>query len=292
MVWRALRILLCVYVGLLIILYFYQSWLIFPGRYTQGLGMSEVTPLPGTELVRLQTASNESIAALFGPALSAKGEPLPDAVQRPTLLYFYGNGSCINDSRTEFENFRRLGANVLVPEYVGYGMSSGKPSESGCTATADAAYNYLLTRKDVNPQKIVSVGWSLGGGVAVDLASRKPVAGLATFCTFTSMTDMARRQYPFLPVSLLLRHRFESASKIKGITCPILLGHGEDDTHVPYFMRDRLAEAANRPVTRFSVKGASHNDFFYKGEREIRTQLLQFLETVQGDTTSRKKAQE
>jgi fermentation-respiration switch protein FrsA (DUF1100 family) len=275
-----LRIFLTAYGIALILLYLFQTWLIFPGRYTKGIGASKVTPPPGTELVPLQTSGGDKIVALYGPALDPTGLPMRDSGPRPTLLYFYGNASCVNNSLGQFEAFRRLGANVLIPEYVGYGMSSGTPSESGCYATADAAYNYLLTRKDVDPKKIVAAGWSLGGGVAIDLASRRPVAGLTTFCTFSSMTDMARLKYPYVPVSRLLRHRFESERKIKTITCPILLGHGETDTRVPYFMRDRLAEAAGGPVTRFSVKDAGHNDFFDEGSEQVRLYLGRFLEAI------------
>jgi fermentation-respiration switch protein FrsA (DUF1100 family) len=88
---------------------------------------------------------------------------------------------------------------------------------------------------------------------------------------------MARRQYPYLPVSLLLRHRFESERKIKAVTCPILLGHGELDTHVPFFMRNRLAKAAGGPVSLFSVKDAGHNDFFDEGREQTRDALRDFL---------------
>jgi pimeloyl-ACP methyl ester carboxylesterase len=274
------RVILTAYGIALILLYLFQTWLIFPGRYTKGIGASKVTPPPGTELVPLQTSGGDKVVALYGPALDPAGLPIRDSGSRSTLLYFYGNASCINSSLGQFEEFRRLGANVLIPEYAGYGMSSGKPSEAGCYATADAAYDYLLTRRDVDPKKIVAAGWSLGGGVAIDLASRRPVGGLATFCTFSSMTDMARRKYPYVPVSRLLRHRFESERKIKTITCPILLGHGETDARVPYFMRDRLAEAAGGPVTRFSVKDAGHNDFFEEGSEQIRLYLGRLLKAI------------
>ena len=154
------------------------------------------------------------MVALFGPALTPDGEPHPDAARRPTLLYFYGNGMCLSDTTEQFDRFRRLGANVLIPEYVGYGMSGGQPSEAGCQATADAAYDHLQRRGDVDPRPIVAVGWSLGGAVAIDLASRRPVAGLVAFSTFTSMVEMARTEFPVPPHSLLLRHRFDSLTKI------------------------------------------------------------------------------
>ena len=86
-------------------------------------------------------------------AARAEGSPTPRPSRRPTLLYFYGNGMCLNDALDAFDHFRRLGANVLIPEYVGYGMSGGQPSESGCRATADAAYDHLQRRKDVDPRR-------------------------------------------------------------------------------------------------------------------------------------------
>ena len=161
------------------------------------------------------------------------GNPHPEAGQRPTILYFYGNAMCLNDAMFEFDHFRRLGLNVMIPEFVGYGMSAGKPSETGCRDTADAAFAHLQGRKDINPKKIVAAGWSLGGAVAVDLAARKPVAGLIAFSTFTSMAEMSRRSFPFLPATLLLRHRFDSEAKMSHLTCPILLGHGRRDEIVP-----------------------------------------------------------
>ena len=89
-------------------------------------------------------------------------------------------------------------------------------------ATADAAYDYLVSTRGVEPDRIIAAGWSLGGAVAIDLASRRQVGGLIAFSSFTSLGDMARRILPFVPVSLLLRHRFDSVSKIAKIGCPDL----------------------------------------------------------------------
>ena len=190
-----------------------QTQSIFPGSETQGKSSAVVHPAPGTQLVNLTTEHDDKVVAPVRPRAGAGRHPHPEAGQRPTILYFYGNAMCLNDTMFEFDHFRRLGLNVLIPEFVGYGMSGGKPSEAGCRDTADAAFAHLQERKDINPKKIVAAGWSLGGAVAVDLAARKPVAGLISFCTFTSMTDMSRRSFPFLPASLLLRHRFDSQSR-------------------------------------------------------------------------------
>ena len=133
-----------VYMGLAIVLYALQNWMIFPGAATQGKPEAVVRPAADQTLVRLPTTTGETIAVLFAPALRPDGSPHPDAAHRPTLLYFYGNAMTISACFDELHHFRRLGANVAIAEFVGYGLSTGKPSERNCYATADAAYDYLL----------------------------------------------------------------------------------------------------------------------------------------------------
>jgi fermentation-respiration switch protein FrsA (DUF1100 family) len=260
-----------------------QTNLIFPGRTTQGRPEARFTIPPGAEQVTLHTAEwsvtyGAPIAALFGPALTPEGRPREDAASCPTVLYFYGNGMCLATALNDFAMFRRLGANVLIPEYPGYGLSGGRPSEAGCYAAADAAYDYLKTRPDIAPDRIVAAGWSLGGAVAIDLAARRPVAGLAVFSTFTRMADLAAYHYPLLPHSLLLIHRFESEKKLPRVACPILIGHGTSDTIIPAAMMDRLAAAARAPVTKLPVRGADHNDFFDTGRGPLLAALGRFLD--------------
>ena len=118
---------------------------------------------------------------------------------------------------------------------------------------------------------LTCIGSSLQAGrseaPAIDLALRREVAGLATFSSFTGMTEMAGRHFPFLPVALLLRHRFESERKIAWVTCPVFVGHGRADGLIPFEMSERLAAAAKRPVTRLTIDEADHNDFFSSGGR-------------------------
>lgn len=266
------------YVAQIGILYASQEAMLFPGACTQG--KKQVKPPEGAELVHLDTRSGERIAALFGSALLTDGKPDPEARHRPTLLYFYGNGTCLQTSLDEFELFRRMGANVLIAEYVGYGLSQGKPSEAACYETADTAYDYLYTRSDVDPARIVAAGGSLGGAIAIDLAARKPVAGLVTFMTFTSLTDVARKHFPLAPVDPLLRYRFDSLTKIRQVRCPVLLVHGQRDLLVPVGMMDRLAEAVPTRATRVTIPKAAHPDLFSKGRKPIAGALREFLTTL------------
>ncbi len=250
------------YIGLLVLLYFGQEWLLFPGKTNQGTPHAQVTAGEGEELLSLSTPTGEVVAALFGKALTADGKIRPDAAHCPTLIYFYGNGMCLPDALYEFGEYRRLGVNMIVPDYLGYGLSSGTPSEQGCYAAADTVYAHLQSRSDIDPQKIIVLGRSLGSGVAVDLAARKPLAGLITFSAYTSMVEMGKVSYPVVPVSFLLKHRFESIRKIQQVKCPILLGHGKRDDVIPCAMTRELAQKAKAPVTEFYVDHLGHNDFW------------------------------
>ena len=231
---------------------------------------------------------------MFGAALTEQGKPHPDAAHRPTIIYFYGNAMCLRHAvdplaNDDFGWFRKLGLNVLIPDYLGYGLSGGEASETGCYQTADACYAHLLSRKDIDPRKIIIAGRSLGGAVAIDLASRHGVAGLIAFSTFTSMTAMTHKQFPVAP-TVLLRHKFDSLAKIDRVTCPILLGHGSNDELVPSAMSRALAAAAKAPATLFVVEGAGHNDFPYQmGEKQVHDAVNAFVEKLAVEVSSSKR---
>jgi uncharacterized protein len=281
--WRLARILALSYVGGLLFLYIAQAGFIFPGRATQGKPESQITVRSDAELITLTSASGQTIKALFGKALQPNGTPLANAAARPTVLFFYGNAMCLNQMRGQHSEFRRMGFNVLIPEYIGFGLSSGSASELACYETADTAYTHLQSRSDIDPKKIVAAGWSLGGAVAIDLASRKPVSGLATFSTFTRISAMGNVAFPFYPapiVNLIVKHRFESVQKIPAISCPILIGHSRGDSIIPFFMADQLAAAAKGSVTRISIDKPDHNDFFGGGGTKVSGAITEFIENI------------
>ncbi len=270
--WRILSVLALLYVGLLGLLYVMQDKIVFPGHDTQGSESSVVLPLPGTELVHLKTADGALITGLFGFPLTAQLNPL-------TVLYFYGNGDCMNESMGEFKMLRELGANVMMADYTGYGMSGGRPSEKGLYQTADAAYDYLVQTKHTPPNRLIIMGRSIGGAVATDLASRRPAQGLITFSAFTSLPNVAGASYPFLPVASLIRYRFDNESKIPRVAYPILIAHGQKDTLVPFSMSERLAKAAKSHVTRLTLPKSGHDDVFDTEKPLLRAGIRDFLQT-------------
>ena len=125
------------------------------------------------------------------------------------------------------------------------------------------------------------MGWSLGGAVAIDLASRKPIVGIITVSAFTNMAAVAHQLIPWLPVSLILKYRFDSDRKLAGMSCPILIVHGMQDDLVPFKMAAGLAAAAKGKVTRYNIQGGGHNDIFDVGGQALLGEIDKFLSQFQ-----------
>lgn len=275
---RGLRNALVIYVGLCVVMGCLQDKLIFPGAATQGTEFARVPESKLYDLVQLRTADGDTIHAVFATATDRFRNPLPDAATRPTLIYFYGNGDCLSNSLGWVSYFRALGVNVLAVEYPGYGMATGKPGEKPLYAAADAGYDYLLTRPDVDRNKLIPTGVSLGCAVAIDLATRRPSAGIVAISPFTSMTAMGREAMPFLPTSLILKYKFDNAMKLQGYERPVFISHGRRDTVIPFWMGEKLATLPAAPVTFVPVDHADHNDVLEKGGDAFTQALQSFFE--------------
>jgi len=287
---RAFFVALGVYIVLLVFLYFNQRQLIFPGGHNASVTtsreeaetrMQHVEGVTGpVQTVWLKTSAGQKIAAMYAPSELPGGKPDPGASSRPTVIYFYGNGSSIERSGNHVQRLRERGVNVFMPDFIGYGMSDGEPSETGCYATATAAYDYITGPGKVSPGHIVIMGRSLGTALAIDLAARRPCAGLVTVSAFTSMAEMACHDYPFVPLvigSALLKHKFLSESKIPKVQCPIMIVHARDDIRVPFSMAAQLEKAAHKSVTRIDVPTGGHNQVLEEGGKPLYTAMAQFI---------------
>ena len=175
---------------------------------------------------------------------------------------------------------RDHGYQVLLFDYRGYGGNRGAPSEAGLLADARAARAYLLGRADVEASRLVYFGESLGGAVAIALAGEHEPAAMVLRSPFTSLVDVGRVHYSFLPVSLFLWDRFASIDAIGDITCPMLVVAGDRDRIVPVGQSRRLFDAARGPKELVILAGGDHNDPQVAVGEEMIGAVVRFLSTV------------
>ncbi len=185
----------------------------------------------------------------------------------PAILFAHGNGELIDYWLDEFEAARAWGVGVLLVEYPGYGRSRGRPSEVSITRTMTDAYDYLISRPDVDPDRIVAYGRSVGGGAAGALVRHRPVAALILESSFTSVRSLARRHGLFGP---LVRDPFDTLESVAAFDGPTLVVHGRGDRLIPPAHGEALARRARNG--RLVLLDCGHNDC-PRPWRELRTFL-------------------
>jgi len=182
-----------------------------------------------------------------------------------TILVMHGNAGNISHRGAFYEAWHELGANVFAFDYRGYGRSGGKPSEEGTYLDAQAGYAWLRQR-GIPSGKIVSLGKSLGGGIAAELAIREPVGGLILQNTFTSIADIGSEMFPWLPVRKLARIRYDTLSKLPRIHIPVLVAHSRKDRTIGFGHAEKNFAAANEPKMFWELEGG-HTDTVEVGKR-------------------------
>jgi fermentation-respiration switch protein FrsA (DUF1100 family) len=202
----------------------------------------------------LATPDGERVVAWTGKA----------AAGQPTLLYFHGNGGGLLERAERIRRFRREGWGVLLMAYRGYAGSSGSPSERANLADGRLAYGALLA-EGVAQKDIILYGESIGTGVAAHLAAELPAGGLVLEAPFTSAVEVGARAYPFLPVSLLLKDRYETRNCIGRVRMPLLILHGEQDNTIPVAMARELFRLANEPKRLATFPAGGHSDLYLDG---------------------------
>jgi len=203
-----------------------------------------------------------------GPVLH--GWLVPGAEGAPVVLFCHGNAGNISHRLESLRLFHMLGLSTLIFDYRGYGMSEGKVSEAGTYRDARAVWRYLTGERGVKPERIILFGRSLGGAVAVELATEVRPAALVVESAFTSVPDMAAQVYPFLPVRLLARIGYDSLTRMDQVSGPVLVIHSRDDELVPVEHGRRLFEAAPEPKRFLEIRGSHNDGFIASGKTYVR----------------------
>ncbi len=165
---------------------------------------------------------------------------------KKTVLYFHGNAGTINDRLYRLREFEKMDINLLIISYRGYSDNDGKPNENGLYEDANSALKFLNELGAQN-KDIFLYGESIGSGVVTQIAQNQNFAGIILEAPFTSTVDVAKKLYPFFPVSFLIIDRYRSIDKVKNINSPILVIHGSNDQLIPLQMGKDVFAAANEP---------------------------------------------
>lgn len=262
----AILLLISIYLAICAGMYFFQRHLLyFPSPVRTAPADAD---LPDVVERVIKTADGESIIAWYGRAKPGQ----------PTLLYFHGNGGALEVRRERIRKYMNRGRGVFMMSYRGYSGSTGTPTEQDNVADAKRAYD-ALRDEGVAAHDIIIYGESLGSGVAVQVATDKPVAGLILDSPFTSVLERARELYPWLPVSLLLKDRYESRKYIGDVHVPLLIVHGEKDIIVPSAMGRKLFDLANPPKELAIIPGAGHEDHWRFGSYDVINSWIDRLRT-------------
>jgi len=248
---RLIAVAAVIYVAFVALLYTMERTFLYPAS-SQRTTVVEAG-LAGFQDLTLTTADGERLVAWWKPPESG----------RALLVYFHGNGGSLWNRRDRARLLTQDGRGLLIVSYRGYSGSTGAPTESGLREDARAAYAWAAER--IEPKRVVLYGESLGSGVAVRLASERPVGGLILEAPYTSTADVAKLTYWFVPIDLLMRDQFRSIDLIKDVRTPLLFLHGERDGLIPIRLGETLFDAASEPKRFVRLPGVSHLDVLERG---------------------------
>lgn len=237
--------------GLLIILMFRwleRSLVYHPGRVLTVTGAELHRPF---EDVRFRTRDGLELNGWFYPADPHSGRA------HLVVLYCHGNAGNIGNRLEVYEALLTAGVGVFTFDYRGYGRSQGRPSEEGTYRDAQAACEWLAQRGFAR-SRIIAYGYSLGGGVAAELAVREPVGGLVLQSTFTSIPAIGTELYPWLPARWINTIRYDTRAKLPGLRLPVLIMHSPHDDLIGFHHAQTNFAAANEPKLFQEISG-DHN---------------------------------
>ncbi len=258
---RMITTIIFIYLTFAIFIYFQVEKIIFlppPSTYQDTDEIIKLTSEDGTKLSAIHLLNSNA---------------------KYTILYAHGNASDLGMIKPRLEQLKDIGFSVFAYDYRSYGTSEGKPSEKKAYKDIDTAYNYLTQELKIPPQQIIPFGRSVGGGSAIDLAARKPVAGLIAESTFTSIFKVK------VPIKILPFDKFPNLEKIKQVKCPVLIMHGKLDEVVPFYHSEQLFEQAASPKLSLWIEDAKHNNFPYAAGENYTKILKEFIELVDNNNS-------
>ena len=234
-----------IYLIVLVFLFFFQRSLLYHPNVNNYFNDKLKVDI---EEVQIKTSDNINLLGWFHKK---------DLNRFKTVVYFHGNAGKLENRIHKLNHFKDIDVNFLIISWRGFSGNSGKPTEKGLyedgKSTIDWLKNIGLSDKD-----IVIYGESLGTGIATHIAQNRKFAGLVLETPFTSMVDAAKDVYPYIPVGILLKDRYENEKKIKHINIPILVMHGQADQIVPFKMGKKIYEIANKPKYSYFTKYDNH----------------------------------
>ena len=237
---------ICVYALFVGVLYVMQRSMLYHPTATR-ISPAEAG-LPEAHEVELTTSDGEKLVAWH----------VPPRGDKPVVIYFHGNAEIVAWRVGRHRATIADGFGLIALNFRGYGGSTGTPSEDGLHRDAEAAYEFAAARYP--PQRIVLWGHSLGTGVAVRLAAKKPVGKLVLEAPYLSIADVAAELYPWVPVRRLMKDQFHSDQWIGKVHVPLLIMHGARDDVIPIRFAERLFALANEPKRFVRYDKGGHND--------------------------------
>lgn len=237
---------------------------------------------PSNDLIETPTdwgLPYEDVTLLTKDKVRLHGWFIPRQGASRIVLFFHGNAGNISHRGESVAIFHRLGMNVFIFDYRGYGASQGKPSEAGMYQDARAAWQYLEHEKRFDTSQVIIFGRSLGGAVAANLAAEVQPGALILESTFSSTRDMANVVLPVISRLVPLRFEFNTEDAIKRVTSPLLVVHSPEDDIIPFRFGEKVYHAANQPKTLVKIQG-DHNAGFLLSQPGYEQALGKFLASL------------
>jgi hypothetical protein len=210
--------------------------------------------------------------------LKINGWLIPANNPKYTLLFLHGNGGNIGHRLEKLNMLSKIGLNVFIIDYRGYGKSAGRPSEAGLYLDAKAAYDYLVNGRKINPENIILYGESIGTAATIDLAYRVLVKAIILEGAFSSGKDMARRVFALIP-NFFFSDRFNSLKKIPKVKAAKLFLHSRNDEIVPLVLAKKLFDSAPEPKTFVELIGG-HNTAYFDSQDKYLSAIASFVDKL------------